>query len=58
MGGKEEEEETGHAKSWGRDLLGRGASGEYKGPEIKVQRGQCGQSTVTDGTVARNEVRE
>ena len=46
-----------HAKSWGRDILGKGSC-ECKGPEIKVQRGHYGQSTVTEGTVARNEVRE
>lgn len=30
----------GARSKWGRE--------DYKGPEMKVQRGQCGQSLVTD----------
>ena len=53
----EEGEEEAMQRAGGRDIVHTGSC-ESKGPETKLQRGQCGQSTVTEGTVARKEARE
>ena len=53
----EEGEEEAMQRAGGRDIMHKGSC-ESKGPEIKLQRGHCGQSTVAEGTVARKEVRE